>query len=107
MTVPREWVTTGRGLLVTLMVMSGAVQMAALKTAADFSVGQRSGGFTRLENAVDTVVGYLQVLGIALGALGLVVAGLMLATGQQDGMTWGTRAGIGVVVALCAPGIID
>lgn len=79
--------------------------MNALKTAAGGTSG--TNGFHDVTVFLDNLTTYIIYLVIPAGALGLIAAGGMLISGNQDGSTWLARTAVGVGICLLAKGIMQ
>lgn len=87
---------------VSLIVCS--TPMAALRTAAGGTSG--TNGFNEVSKFLDTLATYMIWLALPLGALGIIAAGGMLVSGNQEGTTWLARTVIGVGIILLSKGIL-
>jgi hypothetical protein len=80
------------------------VIIAALKTAAGGTSGQD--GFANVAAFLDHLATYCIWLAIPLGTLGLIVAGGMLLSGNQEGSSMLAKVALGVGIVLLAKGIM-
>ena len=98
----REWKAWAA---TAVLVVGVSAPMSALRTAAG---GNPSGsnGFADVSRFLDNLATYAIWLALPAGALGLIAAGGMLITGNQDGSTWLVRTAIGVGIVLLAKGIM-
>lgn len=80
------------------------IQLAALRTAAGGNPSGRD-GFNKFTDFLDTLGSYLMWVGAPVCVIGIIVGGVMLAIGDEDGTKWWARAAIGLAGVLCAKAI--
>jgi hypothetical protein len=82
----------------------GGWQLMALKTAAGGTSGQN--GFANVAAFLDHLATYCIWLAIPLGVLGLIVAGGLLMSGNQEGSSMLAKVAIGVGIVMLSKGIL-